>query len=177
MIQEHISEATALRSLNISDNGTHAHAHTHVHTDWLVISLCCLSAGFEDDVVTLILSIGRCRALRHLSLGRNFALKSRLGPKLFISNQRSHTNSYSYLMGGPPFCSDCSVIQGGIRADKCDKFLFHECSGLKSLRFCWSFAVFSSNRNLADALHRIAQLIQDEECVSVSSAHIKYAQP
>ncbi|TNN01069.1 hypothetical protein fugu_012315 [Takifugu bimaculatus] len=51
--------------------------------------------GFEDDVVTLILSIGRCRALRQLSLGRNFALKS---------------------------------------------------------------------RNLADALHRIAQLIQDEEC-------------
>ncbi|XP_029697979.1 capping protein, Arp2/3 and myosin-I linker protein 2 isoform X1 [Takifugu rubripes] len=71
VIQEHISEATALRSLNISDN------------------------GFEDDVVTLILSIGRCRALRQLSLGRNFALKS---------------------------------------------------------------------RNLADALHRIAQLIQDEEC-------------
>lgn len=27
--------------------------------------------------------------------------------------------------------------------------------------------VFSSLRNLGDALHRIAQLIQDEECVSV----------
>ncbi|CAG12818.1 unnamed protein product, partial [Tetraodon nigroviridis] len=71
VIQEHISEATALQSLNISDN------------------------GFEDEVVTLILAIGRCRALRQLSLGRNFVLKS---------------------------------------------------------------------RNLADALHRIAQLIQDEEC-------------
>lgn len=38
-----------------------------------------MCVGFEDDVVTLILAIGRCGALRQLSLGRNFDLKSRLG--------------------------------------------------------------------------------------------------
>nr|XP_046250721.1 capping protein, Arp2/3 and myosin-I linker protein 2 isoform X2 [Scatophagus argus] len=53
VIQEHISEATAIRSLNISDN------------------------GFENDLVTLVLSVGRCHSLRHLALGRNFAMKSR----------------------------------------------------------------------------------------------------
>ncbi|XP_038562432.1 capping protein, Arp2/3 and myosin-I linker protein 2 isoform X2 [Micropterus salmoides] len=53
VIQEHISEATVIRSLDISDN------------------------GFENDMVTLVLSVGRCRSLRHLALGRNFALKSR----------------------------------------------------------------------------------------------------
>ncbi|XP_034735685.1 capping protein, Arp2/3 and myosin-I linker protein 2 [Etheostoma cragini] len=75
VIQEHISEATAIRSLDISDN------------------------GFENNMVTLVLSIGRCHSLRHLALGRNFAMKSRA---------------------------------------------------------------------LTDVLHRIAQLIQDEECVSHS---------
>lgn len=34
----------------------------------------------------------------------------------------------------------------------------------------------SSNRNLADALHRIAHLIQDEECVSHSAFHISSVQ-
>ncbi|XP_072242642.1 capping protein, Arp2/3 and myosin-I linker protein 2 [Leuresthes tenuis] len=53
VIQEHISEATAIRSLDISDN------------------------SFENDMVTLVLSVGRCQSLRHLSLGRNFAMKSR----------------------------------------------------------------------------------------------------
>ncbi|XP_067444796.1 capping protein, Arp2/3 and myosin-I linker protein 2 isoform X2 [Thunnus thynnus] len=53
VIQEHISEATAIRSLDISDN------------------------GFENDMVTLVLSVGRCRSLHHLALGRNFAMKSR----------------------------------------------------------------------------------------------------
>ncbi|XP_027128545.1 capping protein, Arp2/3 and myosin-I linker protein 2 isoform X2 [Larimichthys crocea] len=53
VIQEHISEATAIRSLDISDN------------------------GFENDMVTLVLSAGRCHSLRHLALGRNFAMKSR----------------------------------------------------------------------------------------------------
>ncbi|XP_041794805.1 capping protein, Arp2/3 and myosin-I linker protein 2 isoform X2 [Chelmon rostratus] len=53
VIQEHISEATAIRSLDISDN------------------------GFENDMVTLVLSVGRCHSLRHLALGRNFAMKSR----------------------------------------------------------------------------------------------------
>ncbi|XP_068578997.1 capping protein, Arp2/3 and myosin-I linker protein 3-like [Cebidichthys violaceus] len=53
VIQEHISEATAIRSLDLSDN------------------------GFENDMVTLVLSVGRCHSLQHLALGRNFAMKSR----------------------------------------------------------------------------------------------------
>ncbi|XP_062418969.1 LOW QUALITY PROTEIN: uncharacterized protein LOC119195596 [Pungitius pungitius] len=53
VIQEHISEATSIRSLDLSDN------------------------GFENDMVTLVLSVGRCHALRHLALGRNFPMKSR----------------------------------------------------------------------------------------------------
>ncbi|XP_034052519.1 capping protein, Arp2/3 and myosin-I linker protein 2 isoform X3 [Gymnodraco acuticeps] len=53
VIQEHISEVTAITSLDISDN------------------------GFESDMVTLVLSVGRCPSLRHLTLGRNFAMKSR----------------------------------------------------------------------------------------------------
>ncbi|XP_034542518.1 capping protein, Arp2/3 and myosin-I linker protein 2 [Notolabrus celidotus] len=53
VIQEHISEATVIRSLDISDN------------------------GFENDMVTLVLSVGRCRSLQHLALGGNFAMKSR----------------------------------------------------------------------------------------------------
>ncbi|XP_035013107.2 capping protein, Arp2/3 and myosin-I linker protein 2 isoform X2 [Hippoglossus stenolepis] len=53
VIQEHISEATAIKSLDISDN------------------------GFENDMVTLVLSLGRCRSLQRLALGGNFAMKSR----------------------------------------------------------------------------------------------------
>ncbi|KAM8890903.1 capping protein, Arp2/3 and myosin-I linker protein 2 [Spinachia spinachia] len=53
VIQEHISEATSIRRLDLSDN------------------------GFENDMVTLVLSVGRCHALRHLALGRNFPVKSR----------------------------------------------------------------------------------------------------
>ncbi|XP_026222298.1 capping protein, Arp2/3 and myosin-I linker protein 2 isoform X2 [Anabas testudineus] len=53
VIQEHISEATAIKSLDISDN------------------------GFENDMVTLVLSVGRCHSLRRLALGGNFAMKSR----------------------------------------------------------------------------------------------------
>ncbi|KAI3371792.1 hypothetical protein L3Q82_024346, partial [Scortum barcoo] len=83
VIQEHISEATAIRSLDISDN------------------------GFENDMVTLVLSVGRCHALRHLALGRNFAMKS--------------------------------------------------------------------SRALNDVLHRIAQLIQDEECVRDTFFHLIYS--
>ncbi|XP_013865708.1 leucine-rich repeat-containing protein 16C-like [Austrofundulus limnaeus] len=55
VIQEHISEATAIRRLDISDN------------------------NFESDMVTLVLSVGRCPSLQHLALGRNFAMKSRSG--------------------------------------------------------------------------------------------------
>uniref|UniRef100_A0A672ZKB3 Capping protein regulator and myosin 1 linker 2 n=1 Tax=Sphaeramia orbicularis TaxID=375764 RepID=A0A672ZKB3_9TELE len=53
VIQEHMCEATAVTSLDVSDN------------------------GFENDMVTLVLSIGQCHSLRHLALGRNFAMKSR----------------------------------------------------------------------------------------------------
>ncbi|XP_034389859.1 capping protein, Arp2/3 and myosin-I linker protein 2 isoform X3 [Cyclopterus lumpus] len=81
VIQEHISEATAIRSLDLSDN------------------------GFENDMVTLVLSVGRCHSLRHLALGKNFAMKSRA---------------------------------------------------------------------LTDVLHRIAQLFQDEECVSETAFHFLF---
>ncbi|KAF7643619.1 hypothetical protein LDENG_00236350, partial [Lucifuga dentata] len=53
VIQDHIFEATAISSLDISDN------------------------GLESDMVTLVLSVGRCRSLRHVALGRNFSMKSR----------------------------------------------------------------------------------------------------
>ncbi|KAM4618957.1 capping protein, Arp2/3 and myosin-I linker protein 2 isoform 3-T3 [Polymixia lowei] len=53
VIQEHIFEAKAISSLDISDN------------------------GFESDMVTLVLSLGRCYSLRHLALGKNFPMKSR----------------------------------------------------------------------------------------------------
>nr|XP_046207834.1 capping protein, Arp2/3 and myosin-I linker protein 3-like [Oncorhynchus gorbuscha] len=53
VIQEHIFEAKAISSLDLSDN------------------------GFESDMVTLVLSIGRSHSIRHLALGRNFAMKSR----------------------------------------------------------------------------------------------------
>ncbi|XP_061577571.1 capping protein, Arp2/3 and myosin-I linker protein 2 isoform X1 [Cololabis saira] len=53
VVQEHICEASSISSLDISDN------------------------GLENDMVTLVLSVGRCPSLRHLSLGRNFTLKSR----------------------------------------------------------------------------------------------------
>ncbi|KAI5620981.1 F-actin-uncapping protein RLTPR, partial [Silurus asotus] len=53
VIQDHIFEAKAICSLDLSDN------------------------GFENDMVTLVLSIGRSHSIRHLALGRNFAMKSR----------------------------------------------------------------------------------------------------
>lgn len=39
----------------------------------------CLTVGFENDMVTLVLSVGRCHSLRQLALGKNFAMKSRSG--------------------------------------------------------------------------------------------------
>lgn len=42
---------------------------------------CSLTVGFENDMVTLVLSVGRCQSLRHLALGRNFAMKSRYDEK------------------------------------------------------------------------------------------------
>ncbi|XP_035381619.1 capping protein, Arp2/3 and myosin-I linker protein 2 [Electrophorus electricus] len=53
VIQEHIFETKAIGSLDLSDN------------------------GFENNMVTLVLSIGRSQSIRHLALGRNFAMKSR----------------------------------------------------------------------------------------------------
>uniref|UniRef100_A0AAY4ENI1 Capping protein regulator and myosin 1 linker 2 n=1 Tax=Denticeps clupeoides TaxID=299321 RepID=A0AAY4ENI1_9TELE len=53
VIQEHIFEVKAISSLILSDN------------------------GFESDMVTLVLSIGRSHSIRHLALGGNFAMKSR----------------------------------------------------------------------------------------------------
>ncbi|XP_030621598.1 capping protein, Arp2/3 and myosin-I linker protein 2 [Chanos chanos] len=53
VLQEHIFEAKAISRLDLSDN------------------------GFESDMVTLVLAIGRSHTIRHLALGRNFAMKSR----------------------------------------------------------------------------------------------------
>ncbi|MGH0146014.1 UNVERIFIED_CONTAM: hypothetical protein FKN15_007616 [Acipenser sinensis] len=53
VIQDHIFEANAIGSLDLSDN------------------------GFDSDMVTLVLSIGRSQSIRHLSLGKNFCMKSK----------------------------------------------------------------------------------------------------
>uniref|UniRef100_A0A665UXG4 Capping protein regulator and myosin 1 linker 2 n=1 Tax=Echeneis naucrates TaxID=173247 RepID=A0A665UXG4_ECHNA len=73
VIQEHISEATAIKSLDISDN------------------------GFENEMVTLVLSVGRCHSLRHLALGRNFAMKSRYEIHQIIKYEQLEENR-SYLL-------------------------------------------------------------------------------
>lgn len=33
--------------------------------------------GFDSDMVTLVLSIGRSKSIRHISLGKNFNIKSK----------------------------------------------------------------------------------------------------
>ncbi len=49
-----------------------------VYIDKLHLVICGFSlTGFESNMVTLILSIGRSHSIRHLSIGRNFAMKSR----------------------------------------------------------------------------------------------------
>ncbi|XP_034760207.2 capping protein, Arp2/3 and myosin-I linker protein 2-like [Acipenser ruthenus] len=53
VMQDHIFEANAIGSLDLSDN------------------------GFDSDMVTLVLSIGRSQSIRHLSLGKNFYMKSK----------------------------------------------------------------------------------------------------
>ncbi|KPP61146.1 leucine-rich repeat-containing protein 16B-like, partial [Scleropages formosus] len=47
---------------------------TNTHLTGLEVDL---SSCLESDMVTLILSIGRSHSIRHLALGRNFAMKSR----------------------------------------------------------------------------------------------------
>uniref|UniRef100_A0A8C4S344 Capping protein regulator and myosin 1 linker 2 n=1 Tax=Erpetoichthys calabaricus TaxID=27687 RepID=A0A8C4S344_ERPCA len=53
VIQDHIFEVNAIGRLDLSDN------------------------GFDSDMVTLVLSIGRSQSIRHLSLGKNFGMKSK----------------------------------------------------------------------------------------------------
>ncbi|XP_043937380.1 capping protein, Arp2/3 and myosin-I linker protein 2-like isoform X2 [Protopterus annectens] len=53
VIQDHIFDANAINSLDLSDN------------------------GFDTDMVTLIISIGRSKSIRHISLGKNFNFKSK----------------------------------------------------------------------------------------------------
>lgn len=88
----------------------------------------CWSEGLENDMVTLVLSLGRCRFLQHLALGRNFTMKSRW--------KQCCCRNF------------CQVSQ----------FFFNDRPSLPP----------PSSRALTDVLHRIAQLIQDEECVSSS---------
>uniref|UniRef100_A0A8C4X7K9 Capping protein regulator and myosin 1 linker 2 n=1 Tax=Erpetoichthys calabaricus TaxID=27687 RepID=A0A8C4X7K9_ERPCA len=52
VIQDHIFEVNAIGRLDLSDN------------------------GFDSDMVTLVLSIGRSQSIRHLSLGKNFGMKA-----------------------------------------------------------------------------------------------------
>ncbi|KAJ7426403.1 Leucine-rich repeat-containing protein 16B [Willisornis vidua] len=55
VIQDLIPDATSINSLDLSDN------------------------GFDPDMVTLVLSIGRSKSIRHVSLGKNFNIKSKEG--------------------------------------------------------------------------------------------------
>ncbi|NXK49419.1 CARL2 protein, partial [Chauna torquata] len=55
VIQDLIPDASAISDLDLSDN------------------------GFDSDMVTLVLSIGRSKSIRHVSLGKNFNIKSRDG--------------------------------------------------------------------------------------------------
>uniref|UniRef100_UPI00398EC8AE capping protein, Arp2/3 and myosin-I linker protein 2 n=1 Tax=Pristiophorus japonicus TaxID=55135 RepID=UPI00398EC8AE len=53
VIQDHIIDANTISSLDLSDN------------------------GFDSDMVTLVLSIGRSKSIRHVALGKNFNIKSK----------------------------------------------------------------------------------------------------
>nr|XP_013798160.1 PREDICTED: leucine-rich repeat-containing protein 16C [Apteryx mantelli mantelli] len=55
VIQDLISDANSVSDLDLSDN------------------------GFDSDMVTLVLSIGRSKSIRHVSLGKNFNIKSKDG--------------------------------------------------------------------------------------------------
>ncbi|NWI60598.1 CARL2 protein, partial [Calyptomena viridis] len=55
VIQDLIPDASSIISLDLSDN------------------------GFDPDMVTLVLSIGRSKSIRHVSLGKNFNIKSKEG--------------------------------------------------------------------------------------------------
>ncbi|XP_075289838.1 capping protein, Arp2/3 and myosin-I linker protein 2 [Opisthocomus hoazin] len=55
VIQDLIPDASSISDLDLSDN------------------------GFDPDMVTLVLSIGRSKSIRHVSLGRNFNIKSKEG--------------------------------------------------------------------------------------------------
>ncbi|NXE09201.1 CARL2 protein, partial [Lophotis ruficrista] len=55
VIQDLIPDASSISDLDLSDN------------------------GFDPDMVTLVLSIGRSKSIRHISLGRNFNIKSKEG--------------------------------------------------------------------------------------------------
>ncbi|KAM6300523.1 LOW QUALITY PROTEIN: capping protein, Arp2/3 and myosin-I linker protein 2 [Aegotheles albertisi] len=55
VIQDLIPDASSISDLDLSDN------------------------GFDPDMVTLVLSIGRSKSIRHVSLGKNFNIKSKDG--------------------------------------------------------------------------------------------------
>ncbi|NWR62425.1 CARL2 protein, partial [Bucorvus abyssinicus] len=55
VIQDLIPDASSISNLDLSDN------------------------GFDPDMVTLVLSIGRSKSIRHVSLGKNFNIKSKEG--------------------------------------------------------------------------------------------------
>uniref|UniRef100_A0A8C5THH6 Capping protein regulator and myosin 1 linker 2 n=1 Tax=Malurus cyaneus samueli TaxID=2593467 RepID=A0A8C5THH6_9PASS len=55
VIQDLIPDASSISDLDLSDN------------------------GFDPDMVTLVLSIGRSKSIRHISLGKNFSIKSKEG--------------------------------------------------------------------------------------------------
>ncbi|NWY10657.1 CARL2 protein, partial [Aphelocoma coerulescens] len=55
VIQDLIPDASSISDLDLSDN------------------------GFDPDMVTLVLSIGRSKSIRHVSLGKNFSIKSKEG--------------------------------------------------------------------------------------------------
>lgn len=65
-----------------------------------------LFSDFESDMVTLVLSVGRCPSLQHLALGRNFAMKSRSGKchtyiqLLYTAEVRGFTHTMWTWMSG-----------------------------------------------------------------------------
>uniref|UniRef100_A0A3B5LBX9 Capping protein regulator and myosin 1 linker 2 n=1 Tax=Xiphophorus couchianus TaxID=32473 RepID=A0A3B5LBX9_9TELE len=79
-VQEFFSQSCELRYVGLSATKLPPQALRSLSALGLCLLCfinCCVITGFENDMVTLVLSVGRCQSLHHLALGRNFAMKSR----------------------------------------------------------------------------------------------------
>lgn len=68
------SHCGSLVALQVSCEGP-PWCHLHGFVGHPGVSPC--PAGFDPDMVTLVLSIGRSKSIRHVSLGKNFNIKSK----------------------------------------------------------------------------------------------------